>query len=193
MGEYKMGKELNEMTLEELWDLFPIILLKHQAHWKEWYIEEESWIHSILPPIGKIRIHHIGSTAIDGIWAKPIIDILVEIPANYPMNSIKEIFVENGYIYMSEAKNRMDFNRGYTNKGFAERVFHLHLRYLGDNNELYFKDYMNDHFALAKQYEEMKLSLWKKFEHDRDGYTNAKGQFISECTEKAIEKYKNRY
>ncbi|MGC6175516.1 GrpB family protein [Lacrimispora sp. 38-1] len=188
-----MGKALNEMTLEELWDLFPIFLIQHQEHWKEWYLEEESRIHNFLPLTDKIRIHHIGSTAINKIWAKPIIDILVEIPTNYSMKSIKEIFVENGYICMSEEKNRMDFNKGYTDEGFAEKVFHLHLRYLGDNNELYFRDYMNDHSDLAKQYEVMKLSLWKKFEHDRDSYTNAKGQFISECTEKAIKKYLNRY
>lgn len=46
---------------------------------------------------------------------------------------------------------------------------------------------------LAEQYEELKLFLWKKFEHDRDGYTDAKGQFISACTERAKKEYKNRY
>ena len=188
-----MGKALSEMTLEELWKLFPIFLVEHQEHWKGWYMEEESRIYSFLPLIEKLKIHHIGSTAINGIWAKPTIDILVEIPAKYAMNYIKELIVENGYICMAEEENRMSFNRGYTNEGFAERVFHLHLRYLGDNNELYFRDYMNDHSALAKQYEEMKLSLWKKFEHNRDGYTNAKGQFIFECTERAKKEYKNRY
>lgn len=141
----------------------------------------------------KLKIHHIGSTAINEIWAKPIIDILVEIPANFSMNGIKKLLVENGYTCMAEEENRKSFNRGYTNEGFAEKVFHLHLRYSGDNNELYFRDYMNDYSALAKQYEEMKLSLWKKFEYDRDGYTNAKGQFISECTEKAKKEYKNIY
>ncbi len=188
-----MGKVLSEMTLEELWGLFPIFLVQHQEHWKEWYIEEESRLQSFLPLIEKLKIHHIGSTAINEIWAKPIIDIIVEIPANFSMNGIKKLLVENGYTCMAEEENRKTFNRGYTNEGFAEKVFHLHLRYSGDNNELYFRDYMNEYFALAKQYEEMKLSLWKKFEHDRDGYTNAKGQFISECTEKAKKEYKNRY
>ena len=188
-----MGKALSEMTLEELWELFPIFLVEHQEHWKEWYIEEECRLQSFLPTIENLKIHHIGSTAISGIWAKPTIDILVEIPAKCSMNGIKELLVKNGYICMAEEEKRMSFNKGYTNEGFAERVFHLHLRYLGDNNELYFRDYMNDHSALAKQYEEMKLSLWKKFEHDRDGYTNAKGQFILECTERAKKEYKNRY
>lgn len=184
---------LSEMTLEELWELFPIFLVEHQERWVEWYKEEEVILSNFLPQVEKMKIHHIGSTAINGIWAKPIIDILVEIPTAFSMNTIKEALVANGYTCMSQAENRMSFNKGYTNEGFAEKVFHIHLRYYGDNCELYFRDYLNDHLALAKQYEEIKLSLWKKYEHDRDGYTNAKGQFISECTEKAKMVYKGRY
>ena len=73
-----MGKKLSEMSLEELWQLFPIILTKHQEDWKEWYLEEERLLKNILPQVEKIS--HIGSTAIPAIWAKPIIDILVEVP-----------------------------------------------------------------------------------------------------------------
>ena len=94
---------------------------------------------------------------------------------------------------MSEDVNRKSFNRGYTNNGFAERVFHLHLRYVGDNDELYFRDYMNEHPEIAKQYENLKLSLWKQYEHDRDGYTAAKTSFIRQYTECARRDYKNRY
>ena len=61
-----MGKTLPEMSLEELWQLFPIILTKHQVHWKEWYFEEENLLKNILPQV-KI-ISHIGSTAIPAIW-----------------------------------------------------------------------------------------------------------------------------
>ncbi len=72
-------------------------------------------------------------------------------------------------------------------------MFHLHLRYVGDNDELYFRDYLNDNPLLAKQYEELKLSLWKKFEHDRDGYTLAKACFVAEQTAKAKKNYGNKY
>ena len=187
-----MGKSLSEMTLEELWELFPIILTEHNEEWAEWYAEEEKRLAGILPP-GNIRISHVGSTAIKNIWAKPIIDILVELPALLPMDSIKEILVQNGYICMSEQKNRKSFNMGYTSEGFAEKVFHLHLRFRGDNDELYFRDYMNDNPLLAKQYEELKLSVWKKFEHDRDGYTFAKTDFVAEQTDKAKKCYGNKY
>ena len=134
-----MGKSLSEMTLEELWELFPIILTEHNEEWAEWYAEEEKRLAGILPP-ENIRISHVGSTAIKNIWAKPIIDILVELPASLPMETVKEILVRNGYICMSEQENRKSFNMGYTSEGFAEKEFHLHLRYRGDNDELYFRD-----------------------------------------------------
>ena len=74
-----MGKLLSEMTLDELWELFPIILSEHKAYWNDWYVEEEKRIRAFLP-INNARISHIGSTAIHDIWAKPIIDFLLEIP-----------------------------------------------------------------------------------------------------------------
>lgn len=94
---------------------------------------------------------------------------------------------------MSETSDRISFNKGYTEKGFAERVFHLHLRYIGDNNELYFRDYLIEHTSIAIEYERMKLNLWEKYEFNRDGYTNAKTDFIQKYTEKAKLEYGDRY
>ena len=73
-----MSKKLTEMSLEELWQLFPIILTEHQECWKKWYLEEETLLKKVLPKVQ--RISNIGSTAIPSIWAKPIVDILVEVP-----------------------------------------------------------------------------------------------------------------
>lgn len=187
-----MRKLLSEMTLDELWELFPIILSEHKAYWNDWYVEEEKRIKAFLL-INNARISHIGSTAIHDIWAKPIIDILLEIPETISMGTVKDMLVDNGYICMSESDCRKSFNRGYNNEGFAERVFHLHLRYRGDNNELYFRDYLNDNPDVAREYETLKLSLWKKYEHNRDFYTDAKNEFVEKYTVKAKEKYKNRY
>ena len=94
---------------------------------------------------------------------------------------------------MSRQENRASFNRGYTEKGFAKQVFHVHVRRAGDHAELYFRDYMNAHPALAKEYEQRKLSLWKKYEHDRDAYTEAKSAFVKEYTARAREEYGDRY
>ena len=86
---------------------------------------------------------------------------------------------------MSESAGRVSFNRGYTERGFAEEVFHLHLRYAGDNEELLFRDYLTAHPQTAREYESLKVSLADKFRYDRDGYTEAKGGFIRSVTERA--------
>ena len=182
-----MSKTLAEMTPEELWQLFPIFLTEHRNEWAQWYAEERERLAAYLPQ--QVRIHHIGSTAIRGIRAKPIIDILVEIPAMHPMQPLREALTEAGYICMHEAPCRLSFNRGYTEQGFAEKVYHLHLRYAGDSDELYFRDYMNAHPALAKQYEALKLTLWKQFEHNRDAYTAAKTDFVTSHTAAAKKLY----
>lgn len=171
-----MSKKLSEMTLEELWQLFPIILTEHNEHWRDWYLEEHDRLLKILP--SDAIINHIGSTAIAGIWAKPIIDILVEVPDTDDFDAVARDIGQNGYICMSHSDSRISFNKGYTEQGFAERVFHLHLRHKGDNDELFFRDYLNAHPDIAHEYEQLKLSLWKQYEHDRDGYTEAKTEFV---------------
>jgi GrpB-like predicted nucleotidyltransferase (UPF0157 family) len=57
----------------------------------------------------------------------------------------------------------------------------------------YFRDYLNFDSNIAKEYEKLKLSLWKKYEYDRDGYTNAKQDFIVKYTNIAKDKFKDRY
>lgn len=60
-----MRKNLSKMTLEELWQLFPIVLVEHQECWKNWYLEEETLLKNALSKM--CRISHIGSTAIPNI------------------------------------------------------------------------------------------------------------------------------
>ena len=185
------ARKLSEMSLEELWKLFPIFLTEHQSCWKEWYYEEEVFLKNQIQQVE--RISHIGSTAISSIWAKPIIDILIEIPKECSLASYKNLIINCGYICMGQSDRKISFNKGYTESGFAERVFHLHLRYAGDNDELYFRDFLNEYLDVAKEYEVMKLKLWKKYEHNRDEYTNAKTEFVQKYTEKAKLMYGDRY
>ena len=87
-----------------------------------------------------------------------------------------------GWIIMNESANRISLNKGYTENGFDEKVYHLHLRHIGDHDEIYFRDYLNNHPDVAKEYEQLKFELWKKYEHNRDGYTNAKSEFVNKYT-----------
>lgn len=176
-----MGKKLTEMTLEELWELFPIVLSEHKPCWEKWYCEEAETLKGLLPY--EIAYYHVGSTAIHCIMAKPIIDIILAVNTRAEMENVAAILQAHGYIMMSTSATRISLNKGYTENGYAERVFHLHIRFKNDVDELYFRDYLNAHPAAARKYEALKLNLWKKFEHDRDAYTEAKTEFVKKYTE----------
>lgn len=175
-----MGKNLSEMTLEELWQLFPIFLTEHNPYWKDWYDEEKAMLQSILP--SETEYHHIGSTAIDGIMAKPIIDIIIAVDSIELLQQAAKLLQECGYTLMAAHAARVSLNKGYTEDGFAEKVFHLHIRLKCDIDEIYFRDYLNTHPDIAKNYERLKLELWKKYEHNRDAYTDAKTDFVRKYT-----------
>ena len=173
-------KSLSEMTLEELWHLFPIRLVEYRPEWVAQYEEERGVLSGLLAGRKIVAINHIGSTAVGGIWAKPIVDILIEIDRGEVMKDVADVLVRNGYLCMNRSDNRISLNKGYTERGYAERVFHIHLRYDGDNDEIFFRDFLISHPEDAKRYEELKLSLWKQYEFDRDGYTEAKSEFVGE-------------
>lgn len=165
------------MTLAELWQLFPIELTPHQPQWKDWAKEEISRISELLSEYSPV-VNHIGSTAIPGIQAKPIIDILVEINPDTDWQRIAEAMEAAGYICMSVSETRMSFNKGYTPAGYADKVFHIHIHAVGDNDEICFRDYLLTHPKTAKEYEALKLSLLLQYRNDRDGYTEAKSDFV---------------
>ena len=220
------GKSLKDMTLEELWELFPINLVPYDPQWKDWANEEIELLKSILThhfmsEDGGVVINHIGSTAIEGIYAKPIIDILVEVADSYlngaevdadegvkeanprekeggnglmknkVMNQsgvwdrIVEVMERNGYILMARDERLMSFNKGYTQSGYAERVFHIHFHQPGDNDEILFRDYLRAHPEVAEDYENLKMSLLPKYRHNRDGYTEAKTEFVKKIVKLA--------
>lgn len=87
----------------------------------------------------------------------------------------------------------MTFMKGYTLQGFAEKVFHLHVRYVGDWDELYFRDYLRFHPDISQQYGILKVELQQRFEHDRDGYTHAKTDFIKRYTQLARNEFIKKY
>lgn len=167
------------MSLAELWQLFPISLSVHQKEWKEWAAAEIDLLAEMLAAYSP-DINHIGSTAIPDICAKPIIDILVEIPSANSFQEIKMCLADAGYICMSESDTRVSFNKGYTTTGYADKVFHIHIHICGDRDEIYFRDWLIAHPSDAKQYEQLKLSLLPRFRNDRDGYTDAKAPFIND-------------
>lgn len=192
-----MTKSLSEMSLEELWQLFPIILKEHNPAYRNWYLEEKEKIEALLPENYIERINHIGSTAVPGLLAKSTVDILLEIKREADFSKIESKLKRAGWTLMhrNQKDEELDlvFNKGYTPEGFADKVFHLHLRYPGDWDELYFRDYLIAHPEIAEKYGELKKSLASDFKHNRDGYTEAKTEFIKKWTAEARKEFKDKY
>lgn len=192
-----MDKEkLTDLTNEELWQLFPIILSEHKDYWKDNYIAEEKKLIDVISKDNIIRINHIGSTSIPDLIAKPTIDILLEIRQNIDIDKLIKIIESADYIYSSQPNNPppyMMFMKGYTLRGFEGQAFHLHIRYAGDWDELYFRDYLFVHPDIATKYGELKQNLKEQFEHDRDTYTLAKTEFIKKYTKLAKQEFPNKY
>lgn len=191
----KEDKIINSMTQEERWKLFPITLKPYTSNWKLWYEDMAKILKNALGD-RVLRITHIGSTSIKGLVAKPSIDILLEIGNKTNLDEFIEIMKDLGlryHVYESNPKPHMMFTLGYTSKGYAERIYHIHVRYLGDWDELYFKDYLNDESSVREAYEKFKIELSVRFKHDRVRYTDAKTDFIKEATRKARLKYGHIY
>ncbi|MDR1906031.1 MAG: GrpB family protein [Clostridiales bacterium] len=187
----KYYKPVDQITDEERAALFPIVLQEHNPAWKDWYAKEKN-ILTRLVGVGNIaRISHYGSTAVPGLLAKPTIDILLEITDGANVDTLISNLENAGYVCIKQPKvpcspsPSLMFLKGYTPLGFAEKVYHIHVRYYGDWDELYFRDYLITHSDIAAEYAALKQKLQKEYEYDRDGYTEAKGEFIKATTEKA--------
>ena len=85
-----MRKELSQMTLEELWELFPITLAAHDDRWKDCFDEFRKALAGLLSDQPVDRISHIGSTAIQGIWARnmAMVDETCWNPMQVPLMSV---------------------------------------------------------------------------------------------------------
>jgi len=183
--------ELKDLTLNELWNLFPITFVDSNNNFKKIYIEEEQNLKRLLGDYIK-RINHIGSTSIKNIKTKPIVDILIEIDFDNK-DIVRDILRNENYTLMNESINKISFNKGYTINGYADKVFHIHIKKYGDCDELYFRDYLNEHCESAKEYDQLKQTLYQQYAPNRDLYTEEKKEFVTHIVQLAKEKYINRY
>lgn len=172
--------------------LFPIILREHDAEWKMRYDEEAAFLQSLLGD-SIIRISHIGSTAVAGLLTKPTIDILLEVEPELDIDTLTRTMTGLGYIENHAQCDIITYIKGYTPRGFEGQAYHIHLRHSDDWDELYFRDYLNAHPNIASEYASLKQTLQQQYTHDRDGYTNAKGDFVSKHTALARAQFPHKY
>ena len=160
-------------------------LVPYNPEWKSMYDDESRRLQSILR-IYLIDIQHIGSTAIPGIFSKPIIDIAIAIRNLNEMDQIIDIMEKNGYLYRGEMG--IPDRHLFVKSTGAIRTHHIHIMlkiHIQWETHQLFRDYLNHHTHIANQYNQLKMKLKDQFEHDRAGYTEGKSQFIQSVIEKA--------
>ncbi|MBS3766059.1 GrpB family protein [Candidatus Bipolaricaulota bacterium] len=160
-----------------------IVLASPNPDWKEHFEEEAEKLKEIFTNL--VAIHHIGSTAIRGVKAKPVIDILLVVDDLSAVAGFVEELEKLGYTYKGE--NGLP-GREYFEKGDPVHTHHLHVFEEGDreiDRHLLFRDYLNAHPKEAKAYSALKESLAVEYRTDPEGYTEAKSDFISEIDRKA--------
>ncbi|MCG8334736.1 MAG: GrpB family protein [Proteobacteria bacterium] len=191
-----MGKNLSDMTRNELGCLFPIILSEPKIEWANLFLQEKNYIISLLSREVAIRVEHIGSTAVPGLLAKPTIDMLVEIPENKDIDKrIISILTSNEYNYMHDNTDHLMFVKGYTEDGFKGQCYHIHMGPKDDNSlwdRIYFRDYLRLNPSVANEYATLKQELAVKYKNDREAYTQAKTDFIKNATKLAKNHLKSK-
>lgn len=165
-----------------------IEMLPHDPAWKEAFQAESQAITQALGQNCE-AIHHIGSTSIPGIYAKPIIDILVAVRDLHATDEKNAAMEALGYEAMGEFGIP---GRRYFRKETPEgrRTHHVHAFASSDPGlarHLAFRDYLIAHPPLAQEYSELKRKLAAAFPDDIYGYMDGKDPFIREHERKALQ------
>lgn len=166
----------------------PIIIKDYDPLWKSTYKEEKFLISNAMGDI-LVAIEHIGSTAVPGLSAKPIIDIMVGVENLDSVEECIETLAGIGYDYVPEYESEIP-ERRYFRKGSTEKHIHLHIVELKSDfweRTILFRDYLHSHPDIADRYCELKLFLAEKFKDEIELYTSGKTGFIKSVVKLARE------
>ena len=162
-------------------DFLKVEVVPHDPNWRSAF-ESESKLIALALRDNVVAIHHIGSTAIPQIHAKPIVDMLVEVKDIIKVDRHSSEMEALGYQAMGEFGIS---GRRYFRKG---RTHHIHSFEVGSpqiERHLAFRDYMIAHSEAAQQYSELKRELANKYHDNIQAYMNGKDGFIKEIDLKA--------
>lgn len=164
-----------------------IIVVPYDPAWITMFRAESKRINRALKD-NLVSINHIGSTAIPGIFAKPIIDILLEVHGLVLLDNQQGAMEELGYEAMGEfgIPGRRYFRKSDPS---GVRTHHVHAFQVGSaeiERHLAFRDYMIAHPAEAQAYGELKKQLARAHPKDRQAYMDGKDQFVKEQEAKAL-------
>lgn len=165
-----------------------IVIVEYDPQWTKQYQEESALIWQTLGSDRIVRIEHFGSTAVPGLAAKPIIDLLVEVYSLEATKSAIPLLEALGYVYWADDPRvgRMFFVKGMPPFGL-QRTHHLHIVEAASElwERLLFRDYLRSHPDTAQQYAILKHQLAQRFKTDREAYTNGKSEFVQAVLKKA--------
>ncbi|WAA08983.1 GrpB family protein [Fervidibacillus albus] len=163
-----------------------IIVKEYNPLWPELFEKEASRISKIL---GKnlVSIHHIGSTSVVGLAAKPIIDIMPVVEDLKLVDLVANEFEQIGYDYLGEFGIE---GRRYLRKGGDNRTHHIHIfskKNIHDiERHLAVRDYLRTHKDICDKYAKLKMDLAKKYPYDSEGYRDGKAKFVEQLEQDAL-------
>lgn len=167
-----------------------VVIVGYDSRWPTIFEATALWLRETLGSDLVLRVEHFGSTAIPGMPAKPVIDMLVEIPSfeRALPEAVLKLEAEGwSYIWRADRPpGHMMFIKGLPPHG--SRTHHVHMAPHDHKlwERLDFRDYLIKHPNEAQKYACLKRELAEKFARDREAYTNAKGEYIQMVTQRAL-------
>jgi GrpB-like predicted nucleotidyltransferase (UPF0157 family) len=165
----------------------PVVIVPYDADWPAKFDAEAAVLRRGLAPWLAGPIEHIGSTAVSGLAAKPVIDIMAGVESLDASRPAIAAATDLGYCYWPY---RADQEHWFCKPSPAHRTHHLHLVPIGSEpwrRALAFRNYLRAHPGTAHEYEDLKLRLAETYHLDREAYTDAKRPFIDRITELALQ------
>ena len=185
-----MKKSLEQRIEEAIRE--EISIASYDPEWPNLYENQALFLRRKLPQSVVIKIEHFGSTAVPGLAAKPVIDVLVQVSSlEETKEQVVPILEAEGYDYFW----RTDVSPAYAwfikRDSEGKRTHHIHMVAADSNlwERLYFRDYLREFPEEAKRYAELKRSLAARYPSDRIAYTEGKAAYVIAITERAKRHY----
>ena len=168
-------------------------IVPYDPRWPDVFEAERDHLLACLPSGLIGRIEHFGSTAVPGLVAKPVVDMLVEVSSlEQARQIVPPIFEPQGYDYFWRPNFGDDGEPFYCflikRDDAGQRTHHIHMveAHFEHWDRLVFRDYLRQHPQTMREYADLKLRLAQEHPDDRVAYTEAKGEFIRRVTEIAL-------
>jgi GrpB-like predicted nucleotidyltransferase (UPF0157 family) len=169
-------------------DRTPIELVPHDPAWADIAGAQVASLKGVLGAL-IVEAHHIGSTAIPGIKAKPIVDIVVAVASLDELDARADKLTALGFEWRGEYGIAGRRYCPFTDPATGKRTIHVHFFATGASEierYLAFRDYLRAHGEEARAYEAQKLAAAALHSGEMVAYTHAKGPWIKDCLQRAL-------